>query len=232
MAESTSAPMSATKLLWTVSIRLMMSIVVLGGLVFGPAGSLSYWNGWLFLAAVFIPMTAALIYLYRTNRSLLEKRLRLHEKQKEQKIYLKLSLVWFVISFLVPGLDYRFGWSDVPLWLIAASTVMMIVGYVLFIIVLAQNAFASRIIEIQENQRVIDTGLYSVVRHPMYMAAIIMYTATPLVLGSYFALIPTMLLPAILIYRIRNEEAVLRAGLDGYTAYTKRVKYRLIPFVY
>ncbi len=232
MAEPTSTPLSSTELLRAVSVRLTLGALVIGALLFVPAGSLRYWNGWLFLAALFVPMMIALVYLYRKDRSLLGKRLTMREKQKEQKIYVKLSLVWFVVSFLVPGFDYRFGWSDVPLWLIVASVTVMIFGYVLFMVVMVQNSFASRVIEIQQNQRVIDTGLYSVVRHPMYMAAVIMYTACPLVLGSYYALIPTLLLPALLVYRIRNEEAVLRAGLAGYTEYTERVRYRLIPFVW
>jgi protein-S-isoprenylcysteine O-methyltransferase Ste14 len=232
MTEPISTSMSSRKLLRAVSVRLTLGAIVIGALLFVPAGSLQYWNGWLFMAALFVPMTIALAYLYRKDRSLLEKRLTMREKQKEQKIYVKLSLVWFVVSFLVPGFDYRFGWSDVPLWLIVASVSVMIFGYVLFIVVMVQNTFASRIIEIQQNQRVVDTGLYSVVRHPMYLAAIIMYTAYPVVLGSYYALIPTMLMPALLVYRIGNEEAVLRAGLDGYTEYTERVRYKLIPFVW
>jgi protein-S-isoprenylcysteine O-methyltransferase Ste14 len=232
MTDLTSTSMSAKRLLWAVSIRLALGIIAIGVLLFGPAGSLRYWNGWLFMVALFAPMTFALAYFYRRDRSLLEKRLRLHEKQTEQRTYVRLSLVWFLISFLLPGFDYRFGWSEVPSWLVVASLVVMILGYALFMVVMVQNTFASRVIEIQQNQRVIDTGLYSVVRHPMYMAAMIMYMAWPLVLGSYYTLIPMILLPVLLVYRIKNEEAVLRAGLDGYTEYAERIKYRLIPFVW
>jgi len=232
MTEPTSTSMSAKRLLWAVSIRLALGVIAIGVLLFAPAGSLRYWNGWLFMVALFVPMTFAMAYFYRRDRSLLEKRLRLREKQTEQRTYVKLSLLWFLISFLVPGFDYRFGWSEVPIGLVVASVVVMVFGHALFMVVMVQNAFASRVIEIQENQRVIDTGLYSVVRHPMYMAATIMYMAWPLVLGSYYALIPMMLLPALLVYRIKNEEAVLRAGLDGYTEYAERVRYRLIPFVW
>jgi protein-S-isoprenylcysteine O-methyltransferase Ste14 len=224
--------MTSKQLLRAVSVRITLGAIAIGALLFGPAGSLGYWNGWLFMVALFVPMTFALAYFYRRDRSLLEKRLRLHEKQAEQRTYVKLSLVWFLISFLVPGFDHRFGWSEVPIWLVVASVVVMVFGYALFMIVMVQNTFASRVIEIQQSQRVIDTGLYSVVRHPMYMAATIMYIAWPLVLGSYYALIPMMLLPVLLVYRIKNEEAVLRAGLDGYTEYAERVRYRLIPFVW
>jgi protein-S-isoprenylcysteine O-methyltransferase Ste14 len=215
-----------------VLIRLTLGAVAIGALLFVPAGDLGYWNGWLFMAALFIPMTIAFGYFYRTDRSLLEKRLRVREQQKEQKTYVKLSLAWFLLSFLVPGLDYRFGWSAVPMWLVAVSVAVMLVGYVLFIVVMVQNTFASRVIEIQQHQRVVSTGLYSVVRHPMYMAATIMYASWPLVLGSYVALLPMTLLPALLVYRIRNEEKVLRADLPGYTEYAERVRYRMIPFVW
>lgn len=224
--------MTSSELLRAVSVRLTIGAIAIGALLFVPAGSFGYWNGWLFMAALFVPMMMALAYLYRKDRSLLEKRLRTREKQKEQKIYVKLSLLWFVVSFLVPGFDYRFGWSHLPVWLVVAAVAVMILGYVLFMVVMVQNTFASRVIEIQQNQRVIDTGLYSIVRHPMYMAAIIMYLAYPLVLGSYYALLPTMLMPALLVYRIRNEEVILRAGLNGYTEYAERVRYRLIPFVW
>jgi len=224
--------MSAKQLLWAVSIRLTLGVIAIGVLLFGSAGSLRYWNGWLFLVALFAPMTFALAYFFKKDRSLLEKRLRLREKQTEQRTYVKLSVVWFLISFLVPGFDYRFGWSEVPIWLVVASVVVTIIGYALFMVVMAQNTFASRVVEIQQNQRVIETGLYSVVRHPMYMAAMIMYMAWPLVLGSYYALIPMLLLPALLVYRIKNEEEVLRAGLAGYTEYAEHVRYRLIPFVW
>jgi protein-S-isoprenylcysteine O-methyltransferase Ste14 len=232
MAEPTSIPMPSRELLRAVSVRLTLGAFVIGTLLFAPAGSLHFWNGWLFMATLFVPMTIFLVYLYRKDRSLLEKRLRLHEKQKEQKVYVKLSLIWFVVSFLVPGFDYRFGWSNVPVWLIVASVVVMIFGYFLFILVMVQNTFASRVIEIQQNQRVIDTGLYLILRHPMYIAAIIMFMAWPLVLGSYYGLVPTMLLPVLLVYRIRNEEVYLRSNLDGYIEYTERVRYRLIPYVW
>lgn len=232
MTEPSSTSLSAKRLLWAVFIRLVLGAIAIGVLLFAPAGSFGYWNAWLFMVALFVPMMFALAYFYRRDRSLLEKRLKVREKQTEQKTYVKLSLAWFLISFLVPGFDYRFGWSEVPMWLVWASVAVMVFGYALFMLVMVQNTFASRVIEIQENQRVIDTGLYSVVRHPMYMAATLMYMAWPLVLGSYYALIPMMLLPALLVYRIKNEEAVLRTGLDGYTEYAKRVRYRLIPFVW
>lgn len=232
MNESTTPRPIPGGLLRTTWIRYTISLVTVGLLLFAPAGSLSFWNGWLFMAAMFIPMLFAFYFLARKYPSLLEKRLKMREKEKEQKIYVVLSWLWFLVTFLIPGFDYRFGWSQVPLWLVLLSTLVMLAGYLFFLVAMVQNSFASRVIEIQEEQRVVDTGLYSVVRHPMYTGGAIMYTASPLVLGSYVALVPALLLPIILVIRIRNEEKVLHTGLPGYTEYAKRVRYRLIPYVW
>lgn len=232
MSESTFPPGPARSLATAVSIRLVVLVIVLGALLFGTAGSFHYWNGWLFIVALFVPMMVVFVYLYKHDRALLEKRMNIRETQKEQKSYVKTSLLWFFISFAVPGLDYRFSWSQVPLWLVIASTFVMLCGYILFVATMIQNRYASRVIEIQENQKVIDTGLYSIVRHPMYMSATIMFTACPLVLASYYALIPILFLPPLLAYRIRHEEEVLLTGLAGYAEYTERVKFRMIPFIW
>jgi protein-S-isoprenylcysteine O-methyltransferase Ste14 len=232
MKESTFSSKPARSLVAAVSIRLALSVFVLGGLLFGTAGSFDYWNGWLFMTALFVPMLLVFVYLNKHDRTLLEKRMDVREKQKEQRAYVKLSLLWFLVSFAIPGLDYRFAWSHVPVWLVITSTVVMLCGFVLFVTTMVQNSFASRVIEIQEDQRLIDTGLYSVVRHPMYMSALIMFTACPLVLASYYALIPSLLLLPLLAYRIRNEEKVLLTGLAGYAEYANRVRFRMIPFVW
>ncbi len=224
--------MPAGRMLISLAIRLGIVAVMVGALLFGPAGDFRYWNGWIFMAALFAPMILVFVYLFRNHRPLLEKRMRMREKEKEQKAYVKLSLSWFLVSFAVPGFDYRFGWSEVPVWLVVVSVVVMISGYILFIAAMVQNRYASRVIELQPDQRVIETGLYSVVRHPMYAGAVIMYTACPLVLGSYYAMIPTLLLPPLLMYRIWNEEKFLLAGLAGYAEYAKRVRFRLIPYVW
>ncbi len=231
-SETIQVPAPTIQLMAALAFRFVLVLVMLGALLFGTAGSMQYWNGWLFIAALFVPMMVVCILLFSRNRPLLEKRMRMREKEREQKAYIRLSLLWFLISFAIPGLDYRFGWSQVPLWLIVVSVVVMLSGYTLFIVAMMQNTYASRIIELQPEQRLVDSGLYSVVRHPMYMAAMILYTACPLVLGSYYALLPALLLPPLLIYRLLNEEKLLRAGLPGYDEYTKRVKFRLIPFVW
>ncbi len=224
-----AAPPSSTR---QIVLRVALGALFIWALLFVPAGSLSYWNGWLFLAALFLPMTVVMILFVRKYPLLLEKRLQLREKERPQKIYVVLSLLWCVVTIALPGFDYRFGWSAVPLWLVVLSVVVMLSGYVLFVSAMIENAFASRIIEIQEGQRLIDTGLYGVVRHPMYMAAIVLYAPFPLVLGSYYGLIPILLLPPLLVYRLLNEEKVLRAGLQGYGDYMERVRYRLIPGIW
>jgi len=211
---------------YTVSLAMTMLIIFL------PAGTICWWNGWLYIASLFIPMLLALVYMLAMDPGLLTKRLQMKEKEKEQKVYYRLSLVFFVAAFSLPGLDYRFGWSRVPLWLVITSLVIMVSGYAMFLFVMRVNRYASRIIEIQDDQRVIDTGPYSVIRHPLYCAALFIYIPSPLVLGSYYALIIMPALPFILAYRIRNEEAFLIDGLPGYREYMERVRYRLIPHIW
>lgn len=201
-------------------------------LIFIPAGSLKFWNGWLFIGALFIPMSCILIYLLAKNPDLLVKRLKTKEKEKAQKTYLILSTIVSIITFIVPGLDFRFNWSDVPVSVVLISTIIMISGYLMFFIVMKQNTYASRVIEIQDDQKLIDTGFYSFIRHPMYLAGTILYGFAPLVLGSFYALIPMVFIPILLIIRIKNEEKVLVNGLKGYDEYMKRVRYRLFPFIW
>jgi protein-S-isoprenylcysteine O-methyltransferase Ste14 len=215
-----------------VASRLAASLAVLGLVLFVPAGTLSYWNAWLYLAALLLPMLFTLVYLYRNDPALLRKRLTMREKEREQKTYVALSLIFFLAAFVLPGLDFRFGWSRVPPWLVFAAVVVMEAGYTMFVAVMRQNSYASRVIEIQEGQKLIDSGMYSVVRHPLYLAATLLYAASPLILGSWFALIPMAALPVLLGYRIVNEEKVLRAGLAGYEEYMERVRYRLVPFLW
>lgn len=219
-------------LLKKVLIRYILAFVFIGLLIFISAGTLKFINGWIFIAGLIIPMTFTLIYLMVKDPELLEKRIQLREKENVQKRYVKLSILLYIIAYVIPGLDYRYHWSDVPNWLVIISLVVMIFGYVMFIKVMLQNRYASRIIEIQDKQKLIDKGLYRIVRHPMYLAATILYMASTIVLGSYYTLIPMILLPFLLGYRIKNEEKVLREGLPGYNEYMKKVKYRLIPFIW
>ncbi len=210
----------------------LLSVVLVGVMIFLPAGTLNYWNGWLFMGTLFIPMFFVFIYLLVNDPELLAKRLKTKEKEKPQKIYLVLSIIVCFATFIVPGFDFRFKWSEVPVSVVLISTFLMMSGYLMFFIVMRQNTYASRVIEIQDEQKLIDTGLYSFVRHPMYLAAIGLYGFAPLVLGSYYALIPMVFLPVLLIIRITNEEKVLISGLKGYDAYMKKVRYRLLPFIW
>jgi protein-S-isoprenylcysteine O-methyltransferase Ste14 len=220
------------KLLVKVLTRVFFAIIFIGVIIFVPAGTIKFLNGWLFIAGLIVPMTFTLIFLYKRDPELLEKRMNTKEKEDAQKMYIKISILLFIIAYLIPGLDFRFHWSDVPFWLVAISLAVMVGGYIMFIVVMMQNRYASRIIEIQHEQKLIDTGLYSVVRHPMYLAATILYLSSALVLGSYYALIPMLLLPFLLAFRIINEEKVLIQGLPGYEAYMKKVKYRMIPLIW
>jgi protein-S-isoprenylcysteine O-methyltransferase Ste14 len=169
------------KILLKGLIRFILVFIFIGILLFVPAGSLNFFNGWLFIAGLFVPMTFALIYLYINDPELLEKRINLKEKEDAQKKYIKLSMIFSIVVYIIPGLDYRFNWSDVPMWFVLVSLLVMICGYIMFIIVMLQNRYASRVIEIQDEQKLIDTGLYSIVRHPMYLSATILYVPSSIV---------------------------------------------------
>jgi protein-S-isoprenylcysteine O-methyltransferase Ste14 len=220
------------KVLLRALSRYLIAIVFISALIFLPAGTLKFTNGWIFIAGLFIPMTILLIYLLIMDPELLEKRINLREKEDAQKKYVKFSILLFIVAYIIPGFDYRFGWSELPMWVSWTALAFMISGYGMFIAVMIQNRYASRVIEIQESQKLIDTGLYSVVRHPMYLAAIILYLSSALVLGSFYALLPMMVLPFLLGFRVINEEKVLVTGLPGYEEYRKKVKYRIIPFIW
>jgi len=224
--------MSSRPILIQAVVKALLSVLVLGMLIFLPAGTFRFPNGWLFLITLYALMSVTMIYLIRKDPELLRKRLQLKERQKQQKSLMKFTAVFFLLAYTLPGFDYRFGWSQVPLWLVILAVLIMILGYTLFIEVMRENSYASRIIEIQEGQKLIDTGLYGIIRHPMYAAALLIYLASPFVLGSYYMIIPILLLPVILVIRIQNEEKLLLNELPGYEAYRKKVRYRLIPGIW
>jgi len=213
-------------------VMYILSLLFMVLLIFLPAGSLKFRNGWLFIGVLFTAMFIVLTWLMVKDPDLLAKRLKTKEKEKPQKAYLTLSMIVLLFTFIIPGLDYRFHWSDVPVPIVVVATVIMLAGYLIFFAVMRQNTYASRVIEIQEGQKLIDTGLYSLVRHPMYLGASILFVPAPLVLGSWYALIPVVLVPILLIIRIMNEEKVLVNGLKGYSEYMKKVRYRLIPYIW
>ncbi|OUL10386.1 isoprenylcysteine carboxyl methyltransferase [Sedimentibacter sp. SX930] len=215
-----------------VLIRLFSGLLVIGGLLFAFAGSFRYWQAWLFLAALAIPLVMTLTFLLRKDPALLEKRMNLKEPRKEQRKIVQISGLFMLLGFFLPGLDYRYQWSDVPIWVIVVSVIVFECSYAMVVAVFAQNSYASRVVEIQEGQQLIDTGLYAIIRHPMYSASIILYLSIPLMLGSYVAVIPMALSCLEIIARIKDEEEMLKAGLPGYTAYTQLIKYRLIPYIW
>ena len=221
-----------TKLLFSAIIKLLLGILLVGSLVFLPAGSLHFFGGMLLMGTLFVPMTITGIFLMLFSPDLLKKRLESKEKEKNQSVLVKLSGIMFVIGFVVAGLDFRFSVLPMPLWTMISASVVLIFGYVLYGVVLFQNRYLSRTIKVENGQELVDTGLYSVVRHPMYLATILMFLAIPMVLGSVISLAVFLFYPAIIVVRIIGEEKILEKQLFGYAEYKKKVKYRLIPFVW
>lgn len=219
-------------LLFRTIINFLMGVVMVGVLLFAPAGTFLFWNAWLFLALLFVPMLIIGIYLWLKQPDLLAKRLSSKEKESEQKQVILMSAVVFVAGFVVAAVDFRFGWSQLPIWLVVVASVLLVISYGLYAEVMRENAYLSRTVEVQENQKVIDTGLYGIVRHPMYSATILLYLSIPLVLGSIYSFLIFLMFPFVIAKRISNEEAVLEKGLDGYTSYKQRVKYKIIPFIW
>lgn len=219
-------------LLFRTIINFLMGVVMVGVLLFAPAGTFLFWNAWLFLALLFVPMLIIGIYLWIKQPDLLAKRLSSKEKESEQKQVILMSAVVFVAGFIMAAVDFRFGWSQLPIWLVVVASVLLVISYGLYAEVMRENAYLSRTVEVQENQKVIDTGLYGIVRHPMYSATILLYLSIPLVLGSIYSFLIFLMFPFVIAKRISNEETVLEKGLDGYTSYKQRVKYKIIPFIW
>ena len=220
------------KLLINGLTKLIFGIVLMGLLLFLPAGTFHYFGAWLFLGVLMIPVIIMGAVLFVRAPALLEKRLNRKEKETAQKGVIALSGLMFVGGFVLSSLDFRFAWSRVPLWLTISASVLFLVGYGIFAEVMRENAYLSRAVEVQEGQKVVSTGLYGIVRHPMYTATLLMFLPMPLILQSFWGLIPFALYPAMIAVRILNEEKVLTEGLEGYAEYKARVKYRLIPFIW
>lgn len=220
------------KLFFEAIIKIILGILLVGLLIFLPAGTLNYFNGWLLCGVLFIPMLIVGIVLMIKSPELLKRRLSAKEKIGEQKIVILLSLLMFICGFVLAGLDFRFGWIKLPNFVSIIGCILFIIAYLLYAEVLRENVYLSRTIEVSENQKVIDTGLYSIVRHPMYMATIILFLSMPLVLGSIISFIVFLIYPFIIIKRLKNEEEFLEKELKGYKEYKEKVKYRLIPFIW
>ena len=213
-------------------LKFALGVILVGTLIFLPAGTLDYPTGWLLMGILFIPMFVAGLVMMVKNPALLSRRLEGKEKQREQDIVVKLSGLMFICGFVLAGLDYRFGWLPLPLGVSIGAAVAFLVAYILYAEVLRENSYLSRTIKVEEGQTVVDTGLYGIVRHPMYSATLLLFLSMPLVLGSAIALIPFLAYPFIIAARLRGEEKLLLRELDGYAAYQKKVKWRLIPFIY
>ena len=222
----------SAKLFFQAIGKFTTGLLIVALLLFLPAGSLSYAQAWLFLGILFIPMFGAGIVMMIKNPELLKKRLNAKETESDQKTVILLSAVMFTAAFIVAGLNYRFGWLVMPMWLCVIFAVVFLCAYLLYAEVLRENVYLSRTIEVQEDQKIIDTGLYGVVRHPMYMSTLLLFLSMPLVLGSLFSFAIILFYIPMIIVRIKGEERVLEAGLPGYTEYKKRVKYRLFPFIW
>lgn len=213
-------------------LKFALGVLAVGVLLFGPAGTLRYWQGWLLMSILFLPMFCAGLVMMVKSPELLKKRLNIKERQAEQAQVIRWSGAMFLLGFALAGLGVRFGWLMLPRWASWAGTAVFLLAYLLYAEVLRENSYLSRTVEVQEGQKLIDTGLYGLVRHPMYSATVLLFLSMPLVLGSLPAFAVFLVYPAILVKRIRNEEEVLEAGLEGYTEYKQRVKYRLIPHVW
>ena len=222
----------SVKLFFEAIIKFMLGVVLVGCLIFLPAGTLNYLYGWLFMGVLFIPMFIAGIVMMIKNPKLLASRLDAKEKQASQGIVIKLSGLMFIAGFVLAGLDYRFKWFEIPSFIPYIAAGLFLIGYVLWGVVLKQNTYLSRTVKVVDGQTVVDTGLYGVVRHPMYSATILMFLAMPLILGSLISLCVFILYPVLIAVRIINEEKLLSKELAGYEEYKKKVKYRIIPFIW
>jgi protein-S-isoprenylcysteine O-methyltransferase Ste14 len=213
-------------------LRVGLALPIFALVIILPAWKWDYWQGWLYLLILYIPMFFVLYYLLKNDPALLQRRMRMREKESVQRRIIVLSLVYFLVAFSLPGFDVRFGWSNVPAWVSLVADVLVFIGYMTFVWVLMVNSYLSRVVEVEAGQKVVTTGPYAIVRHPMYAGISLMYVATPVALGSFWALIPAVFIVPLLVARLRNEEQVLLRDLPGYAEYTQKVKYRLLPGVW
>ena len=216
----------------SAGIKFLLGLVLVGLLVFLPAGTMDFFNGWLLIAVLFVPMLIAGVVMAISSPGLLRKRLNAKEKESEQKSVVAMSGIMFIAAFVVAGLNYRYAWIVMPSWAVWSAVALLLLSYAMYAEVLRENAYLSRNIEVQPGQKVVDTGLYGIVRHPMYLATILLFLSMPLVLGSLPSFVIMLAYIPLIAKRIRNEEKVLLEGLGGYEEYCKRVKYRIIPFVW
>jgi len=222
-------PASSANVRMTALIRLVGGVIAIAAMFFLPAGTFRYWQAWVYMLILLVPLFIFAAYLILRNPALLERRMRTREMEPEQRKIIALSSTVLLAAFIIPGFDRRFGWSSVPTWLVLVSDAVVLLSDIMVVWVLVTNEYAGRTVEVEQRQRVITTGPYSFVRHPMYLAVLLMYGFSPLALGSFWAMLVVALLPPVLVARIVNEEKVLLRDLDGYADYRKAVRYRLVP---
>lgn len=220
------------KLFLQAIIKIVLGIFIVGLLIFVPANTLNFWNGWLFMGLLFIPMFIAGIVMMIKTPDLLKRRLDIKEKQGEQKVVVALSGLMFIAGFIIAGLNFRYNWIQIPNIVVIISSIVFLLSYVLYAEVLRENKYLSRTIKVEKNQKIIDTGLYGIVRHPMYFSTIFLFLSMPLILGSIISFVIFLIYPFIIAKRIKNEEEVLEKELEGYKEYKDKVKYRMIPFIW
>jgi protein-S-isoprenylcysteine O-methyltransferase Ste14 len=230
--EDTNKKFSKGKLIGIVCARFIPGILILSAMFLIPSGTFTYWEAWMYMAVLFIPMFFVFIYLIRNEPELLARRMKMKEKEAEQKRIIKLSYIPFLIAFLIPGFDKRFGWSNVPVVVVIMADILVLISYGIFFLVIKENPYASRIVEVEPEQKVITSGPYAKVRHPMYSVVLTMYLFSPLALGSYWAIIPMIFIIPLIAARILNEEKILTRDLHGYKEYMQNTRYRLIPGIW
>lgn len=224
--------MMDTKLFFQALGKILIGLIIVMLLLFVPAGTLNYFNGWLFIALLFIPMFIAGIIMFVKSPELLKRRLNGKEEENEQKIVIVISGIMFLSAFIIAGLNFRFGWFKLSQTIVAIASIIFLISYIMYGEVLRENVYLSRTVEVSENQKVVDSGLYGIVRHPMYTSTIILFLSMPLVLNSVFSFAIMLIYPIVIIFRIKNEEKVLENELEGYKTYKEKVKYKIIPFIW
>lgn len=220
------------KLFFEALLKFSLGVILVGLIIFIPANTVKFWNGWLFMGLLFIPMFIAGIIMMIKAPNLLRSRLDAKEKESEQKLVVALSGTMFLFGFIIAGLNYRFNWIQLPNIVVIVASIIFLLSYLLYAEVLRENVFLSRTIEVQKGQKVIDTGLYRIVRHPMYFTTLFLFLSMPLILGSFISFIIFLVYPLIIVKRIKNEEKILEKELNGYKEYKEKVKYKLIPFIW
>jgi protein-S-isoprenylcysteine O-methyltransferase Ste14 len=223
---------SKSKMSWMMAIRTLGALVVLPAIFFLPAWTWHYWQAWVYLAIIFLPMFGIVYYFLKKAPEFLMSRMKYSEKEPIQKLIINLSFIPLLGAFILPGFDRRYGWSQAPFWVVIAADALVLLGYALVFLVFRENHYASRIIEVTQGQKVIQSGPYALIRHPMYLGALLMYLFSPLALGSYLSVLPALLCIPVIVARIINEEKTLARDLDGYKEYMSQTRYRLIPGIW